>query len=136
MKKRVENVCSSCINPNTWTITIFASLKKIGNECLKMWEASNVLRLTWNGASIATTTLDFMVILNMLDYISKPLMDKMDARIIFTSKDVLELKKLTSSKRHSVRLDQFQMTIEIFFCITLKPILWITNSHNVLDMKC
>ncbi len=49
------------------------------------------LRLKWNGASIATTTLHFMVILNMLDYISKPLMDKMDGQIIFTSKDVLKV---------------------------------------------
>jgi hypothetical protein len=61
------------------------------------------LRLKWNGASIATTTLDFMVILNMLNYNFKPLMDKMDGQIIFTSKDVLESKSLTSSKCHSMQ---------------------------------
>jgi hypothetical protein len=83
MKNNVENVHSSSTNPGTCTIVSSAKLKNSGNECLRMQEASNVLQnyvkgLTWNGTSIAVKTLDFMVILNMLTCISKPLTYKMD----------------------------------------------------------
>jgi hypothetical protein len=53
---------------------------------------SYVKELTWNGTCIAATTLDFMVILNMLDYNSKPHVDKMDGQILATSKNVLSPK--------------------------------------------
>jgi hypothetical protein len=62
-----------------------------------MQETSNVHQscvkgLTWNGTSIVATTLDFMVILNMLAYIFKPHVDKMDGQILATSKNVLSSK--------------------------------------------
>jgi hypothetical protein len=76
MKDEVENVCSSSIDPNICIVVISTNLIFLRNECFKMYEASNVQQshvkgLTWNGASIAIATLDFVVILNMLDYISK-----------------------------------------------------------------
>ncbi len=55
------------------------------------------------GASIVATTLDFMVILNMLTCISKPLANKLDGQIIATSKDVFKSKSLTCSKRRLVQ---------------------------------
>jgi hypothetical protein len=70
-----------------------------------MQEASNVLQnhvkgLTWNGTSIVATTLDFMVILNMLICISRLFMNKMDGQIMATSKDVLDNEILIGSKCH------------------------------------
>jgi hypothetical protein len=108
MKERVENVCSSSTNHSTWIIAISISLKKFRNECLKVQETSNVHQscvkgLTWNGTSIVATTLDFMVILNMLDYISKPHGDKMDGQILATLKNVLEFESLMGSKCHLVQ---------------------------------
>jgi hypothetical protein len=47
--------------------------------------------------------LDFMVILNMLTCISKPLANKLDGQIIATSKDVFKSKSLTCSKRRLVQ---------------------------------
>ncbi len=104
-ENNVENVCSSCIDPNTCTIIISANLKISKNECLMMQEASNVLQnhvkgLTWNGTSIVATTLDFMVILNMLVCISRLFMNKMDGQIMATSKDVLDNEILIGSKCH------------------------------------
>lgn len=74
MKEKVKNICSSSTKPNTCTITIFDSLKNLGNECYKMQEASKVCQnqacrgSIWNRASIATLTLDFPVISNTFDY--------------------------------------------------------------------
>jgi hypothetical protein len=73
-----------------------------------MWEASNVFQshvkgLTWNGASIVATTLDFMVILDMLAYISRAFVDKMDGQILATSNDILEFESLIGSKHHSMQ---------------------------------
>jgi hypothetical protein len=68
MKERVENICSSSTKPNTCIATIFVSLKNLRNECYKMQEASKVRQSQgfkgsiWNGTSITTLTLDFIVI--------------------------------------------------------------------------
>jgi hypothetical protein len=83
MKEKVENVLSSSTNLNTCTIAISPSLRNLRNKCLKIQETSNVHQsyikgLTWNGTSIATATLDFIVILNMLDCMSRTFAKRMD----------------------------------------------------------
>jgi len=106
MKQKVAKVLSSSIEPNTCTIAISASLKKSRNECRKMREASKVHQsrveiLTWNGGSIAITTLDFIVIVNTLDCKSKALVDRMDGHILTASRGVFAFKLLISSKCRS-----------------------------------
>jgi hypothetical protein len=60
---------------------------------------SQIKGLTLNGTSIAMVTLNFMVILNRLDCISKALDDKMDGQILVASMDVVfAFEILTSSK--------------------------------------
>jgi len=60
---------------------------------------SQIKGLTLNGTSIAMVTLNFMVILNRLDCISKAFDDKMDGKILVASMDVVfAFKILTSSK--------------------------------------
>jgi hypothetical protein len=143
IKEKVENVCSTFTNHNIWIVAISISLKKFRSECLKMQETFNVHQscvkgLRWNAAFIATTTLDFMVILNMLDYISKPHVDKMwtNPSNFQECTWVQKFDRFQMSLRAKMWLDQLQMMIKILLHITLKPILWITISHNVHDIRC
>ncbi len=105
MKKKVENVCSSSVNPNIWTITIFASLKKKMEmnalRCEKLLIFAKVeIDMKWSFH--CSNNIRVHGNLELLDYISRPLVDKMNGQIVFTSKDVLESKSLTSSKHHLV----------------------------------
>jgi len=107
IKDKVENVCSSSTDPMTCTIIIFVDLKNYRNECFKIQKAFNVCQscmkwLTWNGISIPTATLNFMVILNMLNYISKALTNRMAKQFFDTSRDVFVSKILTGSKHRSL----------------------------------
>jgi hypothetical protein len=127
IKEKVENVFSSSTNLNTCIIAIFPSLKIFKNECLKIQEASNVHQshvkgLTWNGTSIATTMLDFIVILNMLDCIYTTLAERMD--------------KFQASFNAIMKFNQLHTIVKNFFYITLKPILKITYPRNIHQMKC
>ncbi len=84
-----------CVHlPLTPTLALLSSLptwknlemNAFGFRKLPMFsKAMHVKGLTWNGASIVATTLDFMVILNMLTCISIPLTNKMDGQILATS---------------------------------------------------
>jgi hypothetical protein len=94
MKKKVENVHSSSIEPNIYIGTIFANLKNSRKECQQMWEASKIHRsqvkgLSWNCASIVVATLDCIMILKLLDCMSRTLIDKVIRQILDTSKDEL-----------------------------------------------
>ncbi len=89
-ERKGGNVHSSSINPNSCTTTIFANLKNLGKECYKMWEASKVCQnqvkgLTWNGASIAAT-LYYIVILKILDYMSRTFIDKIVGQMLVVAK--------------------------------------------------
>lgn len=71
INERVENVCSSSTLPNTWTASISANLKIsikqfFNSQKMDKVHYSRVKEFTWNGSSIATTTLAFMVHLKML----------------------------------------------------------------------
>jgi hypothetical protein len=59
---------------------------------------SQVKGLTWNEASIAITTLDFIIILNTLDCKSITLTYRMDGHILIASRGIFSSKFLTSSK--------------------------------------
>jgi hypothetical protein len=48
-------------------------------------------------------TLDFMVILNMMDCILRPLANKMDGQILAISNNVFAPKILIGSKHHSMQ---------------------------------
>jgi hypothetical protein len=50
--------------------------------------------------TFAVATLDFMVILNMMDCIPKPLANKMGGQILAISNNVLAPKILIGSKHH------------------------------------
>jgi hypothetical protein len=71
-----------------------------------MWEASKVCQswvkgLTWNGASITIITLNCIMILNKLDYMSKTFVDKIVGQILGTTRGKLAFEVLISSKSFS-----------------------------------
>jgi hypothetical protein len=106
VKERMENVHSSSINPNTCITTIFANLKNLRKECHKMWETSKVCQnqvkgLTWNGASIVIVTLNCIVILNKLDYVSRALVNKIVGQILGTTRGKFAFEVLIGSKSFS-----------------------------------
>ncbi len=99
----MENVHSSSINPNICITTIFANLKNLGREYHKMWEPSKVCQsrvngLTWNGASIVVVILNWIAILNKLDYMSRALVDKIVGQILGTTRGKLAFEVLIGSK--------------------------------------
>ncbi len=106
MKDNVENVCSSSTDPNICTTAIFANSKNSKKKCCKIWEAyrvcqSQVKGLTWNGASIVTIALDFIVILKVLDCMSRALTDRMARQILVPARCELAFEILTSSNSFS-----------------------------------
>ncbi len=71
-----------------------------------MWETSKncqsqVKGLTWNGASVIVATLDCIMILKALDYMSKTLANKIAKQILATIKCKLAFEVLISSKSFS-----------------------------------
>lgn len=106
MKKKVEKVFSSSIDPRTCMVAICTSLKNSGNECLKMQEASKmcqnwVIGLTWNGASIVIIVLDFMVILKRLDYLSKAVaLNRINGQILVAFRDVVFASEILPTSKH------------------------------------
>jgi len=58
--------------------------------------------MKWNCHSIAVATLDFMVILNMMDCIPRPPTNKMDGQILDISNNVLAFKIMIGSKHDSM----------------------------------
>ncbi len=68
-----------------------------------MWETSKdcqsqIKRLTWNGASIIVATLDCIMILKALNYMSRTLVNKITKQILATIRGKLAFEVLTSSK--------------------------------------
>jgi hypothetical protein len=103
MKEKVENVQASSTHPNTCITTIFANLKNLKKECRRMWEAiemhqSRTKGLTRNVASIAMATLNYIMILKTLDYMSKTFANIIAKQILATSRSRLASKVLTCSK--------------------------------------
>ncbi len=143
MKDKVENVRSSSTDPRTCTIILFVDLKNSENECFKMREAFNVCQscikgLTWNGVAILATTLDFMVILNMLDYISKTFTNKMVEQIFDTSRDAFASKILIGFKCRSLPQCDLINSICQFKFSSTSPCgqYWIINLHSIHEMRC
>lgn len=100
-----ENGKHFFISTNSRTIAISTSLKNSGKECSKMREASKMCKhqikgLTWNGTSTLVAALDFMVILNRLDYISKALVNIMNGEILATCKDIAFAFKILIGFKH------------------------------------
>ncbi len=67
-----------------------------------MWKASKVNQsrikgLTWNHASIVVATLDCIIILKILDYKSRALVDIIIGQILDTTRDELTFEVLTGS---------------------------------------
>ncbi len=67
-----------------------------------MWEASKIHQsrvkgLSWNCASIVVATLDCIMILKILDYMSRTLVDKVIRQNLDTSRDELAFEVLSGS---------------------------------------
>ncbi len=106
MKEKVENVHSSSADPNTYITAIFTNLKNSKKTCCQIWEAfeghqNQMKGLTWNGASIAMATLNCIMILKTLDYMSKTLTNIIGKQILTTCKSKLAYEVFIDSKSFS-----------------------------------
>jgi hypothetical protein len=87
MKYKVENVRSSSMLPNTWTITIFTSLKYFDKVICNTLEIEGVIHnqvkeFTRIGNSMVEQTFAFMVHLKMLHCNLRVIKERMDGDII------------------------------------------------------
>jgi hypothetical protein len=81
-------------------------LKNFEKKCCQMWETSEmhqnqVKGLTWNGASIVVATLDCILILKTLDYMSKTLIKIIGKQILTTCRSKLTSEAFIDSKSFS-----------------------------------